>query len=275
MIGTQFLEPPLPTSLPTNLTAEQQAQMRRSISAAYAGYVALDTINGMISSTVVSPVYTLNAGRVAATSNGCLTLASGAGANARPSVILDQNITRYYELSGSANVVVPITVSSFGVAVHRPGTINQDGKIRFGIGMPTGSSTPAGDANALTGIGIGWEIYSDGEISKIRLMAHNGTSYLTSNGIATGLGANHLNTFFLVAMSLGADGLLTARVHIGTLGGNIELPSAPSLSLSTGITMGVSYANGGVLAAATPNHSTTAATAENLLSIYNRKILFI
>lgn len=57
--------------------------------------------------------------------------------------------------------------------------------VRFLVGVATGSA-PNSDANALTGRGVGWEVYYSATNSRneIRILTHNGTTYTAGTGVA-------------------------------------------------------------------------------------------
>jgi hypothetical protein len=141
------------------------------------------------------------------------------------------------------------------------------------------SALPAGEANALTGRGFGWEVYYDGS-SKVLfgLFAHDGTTYATTAGASaidiTAVSAT-VDTFFQVTVELLADGTVQAFAGFGTLAQVMAMShDTPVLTLAGGPTSG-SFANLGYPCWSCANHSTNAATIQLSMRILNRLLYII
>jgi hypothetical protein len=100
---------------------------------------------------------------------------------------------------------------------------------RITVGGLYGSPPALRDANALSAMGFGVEFYDDGGTEKMRLFAHNGTSYVTSSGVAPG--------GYIHALIVQSDGAGNISLYDAATSGVPSRPSStPVLTLAGGPT---------------------------------------
>ena len=218
--------------------------------------------------------FTANAGTASGGADGDTLSLSATTANQRPNVYRFRNWSRNPGNSGVANPVTPVRLASAGNLVHS-GSAANGGSFRCGIGMVSGASAVAADANATTGRGFGWRIAWNSSTSKLEfnLWAHNGTTYVEGSGIDTGFNTASADNFFNVIVRLASDGTVTAHTWFGT-NTAVGIPSAtPSATLAGGPTSGT-FANQGIPVWISAAHSTNAPSAANTIiaKIINRKL---
>jgi hypothetical protein len=218
--------------------------------------------------------YTANGGT--SSLNDGDNLSTGTAANNRPVCIRYRQINRFG--SGGNVAVCPIRIASYGGYNHSA-TFNPDSRIRCGIGMALGASIPAANANALAGRGFGWEIYWDGTNIVFGLFAHDGTTYVTTDGtggrsaaIATGQNPVFYDGFFHIIVGLSA-GLVSAwTVFTNNPVAPMRVSGTPTLTLAGGPTTGNNFATSGVQWACV-NHSTNTATGSTSIKVLDRLLI--
>ncbi len=201
---------------------------------------------------------------------------TGVAANNRPVCIRYRQINRFG--SGGNVAVCPIRIASYGGYNHGT-TINIDSKIRCGIGMALGASIPAANANALAGRGFGWEIYWDGTNIVFGLFAHDGTTYVTTDGtggrsaaIATGQNPSNFDGFFHIIVGLSAGVVSAWTVFTNAPVAPMRASGTPTLTLAGGPTTGNNFATSGVQWACV-NHSTNTATGSTSIKVLDRLLI--
>lgn len=211
--------------------------------------------------------YTANAGTASLVDGD--SLAAGTTANARPVALRYRQITRFG--GGLNNAVIPMRIGTFGVYL---GQADTGPKIRCAVGMPITTAVPAADANALSGNGFGWEMYYSSSLTRMvfRLFAHNGTSYVTSAELDTGISIVNFDTFLSVIVGLNSSGTVSAWTNFANNPTTALRPSTTAtLTLAGGPTSG-NFATSGVQWAVV-NHSTNAASASTQLRVLDRKLI--
>ncbi len=204
-------------------------------------------------------------------------VASSTAANNRPFVYAYRVVNTNSPASNQGHYVVPIRVASL-MQIQHPGAVNTGGKIRFIYGSPI-ASMPAGDANALSSNGFGWEIFWDGSNIKIGLFLYNG-SYLTTDGISgrsspvsTGLTVGVTDSFGSIIVGLDSSGLVSLWASFANIGTALARPSnTPILTLAGGPTAGSRYSATGYPSWAAVNHSTNAASSQVDFKLMNKLI---
>lgn len=210
-------------------------------------------------------VFTANGGTADA-NNDADRLVPGTGANARPVVTRFQHLSRMG--SGQQQNVRPMSIATFGAIITQDGVM----KARCGIGMPLQAAIPAADQNALAGKGFGWEMYNTGSTTKLRLFAHDGTSYVTSSELDTGLNTNtSYDPFFYIVLSLAADGTVSARTAFGDNPTSLRPSASATLTLAGGPTSG-NFATSGVQWAALNPSGAGSWSGSNTLRIYDSAV---
>ena len=211
--------------------------------------------------------YTANAGTANLASGD--NLAAGTTANARPVAFRYANINRFG--SGSNNSVMPMRIASFGSYI---GITDTAPKIRCAVGMPVNTSVPAANANALSGNGFGWEMYYSSSLTRMvfRLFAHDGTTYVTSSELDTGISIGSFDTFLSVIIGLNSSGTVSAWTSFANNPTTAMRPSTTAtLTLAGGPTSG-NFATSGVQWAVV-NHSTNVASGNTQLRVLDRKLI--
>jgi hypothetical protein len=169
-------------------------------------------------------------------------------------------------------------IASYGGFGHGA-TSNVDSKIRCGIGMALGASIPAANANALAGRGFGWEIYWDGTNIVFGLFAHDGTTYVTTDGasgrsaaIATGQNPTSYDGFFHIIVGLSAGVVSAWTVFTNNPVAPMRVSGTPTLTLAGGPTTGNNFATSGVQWACV-NHSTNTAAGSTSIKVLDRLLI--
>ena len=203
-------------------------------------------------------------------------LNTGAAANNRPVCVRYRQINRFG--SGANAAVCPIRIASYGGYGHGA-TANVGSKIRCGIGMALGASIPAANANALAGRGFGWEIYWDGTNIVFGLFAHDGTTYVTTDGasgrsaaIATGQNPSNFDGFFHIIVGLSAGVVSAWTVFTNNPVAPMRVSGTPTLTLAGGPTTGNNFATSGVQWACV-NHSTNTAAGSTSIKVLDRLLI--
>jgi hypothetical protein len=201
---------------------------------------------------------------------------TGTAANNRPVCVRYRQINRFG--SGVNIAVCPMRIASYGGFGHGA-TSNVDSKIRCGIGMALGASIPAANANALAGRGFGWEIYWDGTNIVFGLFAHDGTTYVTTDGasgrsaaIATGQNPTSYDGFFHIIVGLSAGVVSAWTVFTNNPVAPMRVSGTPTLTLAGGPTTGNNFATSGVQWACV-NHSTNTAAGSTSIKVLDRLLI--
>lgn len=141
---------------------------------------------------------------------------------------------------GPINFALGVGFYSYGLfSLDATGAVGQ--AIRMIIGDDSQGTAPANSTqNALSTRGFGFEIYNDSGTKKIRLFAHNGTTYSTSAGVAG------YQFFYTFSMQFYVKGDSSGNVSLffsenPTENGLVPaLPATPIISMSGGPTSATS-----------------------------------
>lgn len=225
-------------------------------------------------------IYVANGGTAAAGDGD--GLASGTTANARPLVYRYRSFQKNPGHSGGTDPgpVRSLKMASIGYVSH-PGSTNSSGKFRIGLGISI-ASAPAGNANPLSARGFGGEIFWDGTNRMFRLFAHDGTTFVTNDGlsgrpspISTGLTAD-VNQMFYIQIGLDTStGTVSAWTAFGDLDAIRSVDrTTPTITLGGGPTSG-SFGASGYPSWGLANHSTNVATTQMVARIIDRQLFFV
>lgn len=170
---------------------------------------------------------------------------------------------------------VPIAVSVIGSLDVRSGS--NGGVVRLIVGdtgATTGSPPATGSQNALSARGFGIEVYwsSVNNRAELKLFAHNGTSYVTSAGVAFGASAPTFEGTHTLLVTSDANGNISA--YGDSTGGAFIGASRPVLlqTLSGGPS-GSTLFGGSHITTVTTNHGTVAPTNDPFFAVFRSKVV--
>lgn len=205
------------------------------------------------------------AGSVAAYDGGNIQLNAGTAAGGYARALIFTQLTINSGSGAGINYARPI---SLGVSIQQMYPATADGvalRVFAGAGYTV---TPAGsNQNALTDRGFGFEIYTVSGVHKLRLFAHNGTTYATSSAITWGDGGS------LSSLIVTSDGLGNIAIY-GAVGNPPARPSSTALLTMTGgpTTTPVTVSNRYV-SAEIAGHSTNTSAASYGAGIIDAKLI--
>lgn len=176
---------------------------------------------------------TIGAGTSASNGLDGLGLTGSLTASAFTRAVLTRVWTTFSGSTGANNLCsVPVAFAFFGMFnLQATNTV-----IRFIVG-DAGSGAPAlPSANAISGRGFGFEIFFD-SVPKIRLFAHDGTTYTTSAAVNSGTSFNQ-STSLLIA----SDGAGNLKLFIANSGSIVQrIPESATIT-HTGAPTSSTYA---------------------------------
>lgn len=173
-------------------------------------------------------------------SGGC-AMNAGNGATSYAKVSWNSSYASITQSSGAAvNFALPVGIYAYGL-FSLDTTLAVGQAIRIIIGDDPASTTPNNSTqNALGTRGFGFEIYNDSGTKKVRLFAHNGTTYSTSAGVS---GYQFFYTYSMqfYVKSDGAGNVYLFLSENSTENGIVPaLPATPIISMVGGPTSATS-----------------------------------
>jgi len=132
-------------------------------------------------------------------------------------------------------------VGFFGIGYFELGTATAGQAIRIIVGDDSESTVPLNSTqNALATRGFGFEIYNDSGTKKIRLFAHDGTTYSTSSGLSGFQFAFTYTVQFYIKNDPSGNVYLYLAQNATENGLVPALPATPTITLAGGPTSSTS-----------------------------------
>ena len=206
-----------------------------------------------------------SSGGAGATSVGGFAVHCGTSATAYGKTAYASSYSQPTNRSG-AGIDLTSGVGAYGVGVFTIGTSVDGQAFRLIIGDDSQSTPPANSVtNAISTRGFGFEIYNDSGTRKVRLFAHDGTTYSTSSGVAGFDFSNlqKLHLFWVKNDSAGNVYLHMVETTGNNNGGFPPFPSDPIITMTGGPTANTSakrYVTGQAITDGTNNPANVLAT---------------
>ena len=178
----------------------------------------------------------------------------------------------YSQLTQRSGAGIDLTsgVGVYGVGLFTIGTSVAGQAFRMIVGDDSQSTPPANSVtNAISTRGFGFEIYNDSGTRKVRLFAHDGTTYSTSSGVA-GFNFSSLSTLYLFWVKNDSAGNVYLHM-VETTGGFPAFPADPIITMTGGPTANTSakrYVTGQAITDGTNNPASANAVLCQIEEIY-------
>ena len=175
-------------------------------------------------------------GNITARFSGGFNLNAGNSATSYAKVAFSSSFATVTGATG-APINFALGVGFFGIGLFDLGTATVGQAIRVIVGDDSESTVPLNSTqNALSTRGFGFEVYNDSGTKKIRLFAHNGTTYSTSAGVS-GFQLSFTYTMQFYVKNDPSGNVYLYFAQNATENGLVpQLPTTPTITLAGGPT---------------------------------------